>query len=196
MENQALHFHGLVISEFCNIFWHFVHSFFHVLVSKVHTFLIRKSIIFFLNWEKILGLKTSNLDNPDFPYSETDSGIWLVTLFICFGSNILIHLSYSKNARSINELLIDFTKINLPAVEIQMVKNISLKVHLSKLFEACMIWILCFSFAYVQIEDSWMFIENTLSRGTLTSDFKWIFIFFIWLGQIILLASPLILGMI
>ena len=77
-----------------------------------------------------------------------------------------------------------------------MVKNISLKVHLSKLFEACMIWILCFSFAYVQIEDSWMFIENTLSKGTLTSDFKWIFIFFIWLGQIILLASPLILGMI
>ena len=154
-------------------------------------------MIFFLNSIiKILiflGLKTKNLDNPDFPYSETDSGMWLVTLYICFVSHIMVHLTYSKNVRNINELLIDFTKIKLPAVESQMVKSISLKVHLSKLFEACIIWILCCLFAYVQIEDSWMFIENTLSMST---DFKWVFLIFICWGQIVLLASPLLLGMI
>ena len=118
--------------------------------------------------------------------------MWLVTLFICFVSHLLVHLAYSKNVKLINELLIDFTKIKLPAVEIQMVKNISLKLHLSKLFEACIVWILCFAFAYVQIEDAWIFIENTWS---ISLDFKWVLVIFIWWGQIVLLASPLLLGM-
>ena len=74
--------------------------------------------------------------NLEFKFSETDSGILMVTFAIYFITQILLIRAYYRKVKPMNDLIQEFTKINLPPVDMAFLKQKSKRVHLYVLLDA------------------------------------------------------------
>ena len=74
--------------------------------------------------------------NFEFKFSETDSGILTVTFAIYFITQISLIRAYYQKVKPINDLIQEFTKINLPPMDMAKITQRSRKVHLYVLLDA------------------------------------------------------------